>query len=124
MEVFVSRGDTAEYADLGKLANRFLVGGKDGSAINRPTKAYVKEVVEDLKKGNKAECPICLEAAEDAVLTPCAHCMCRECLFASWQSYGGGLCPICRYCCAGTLYAWFWSILWAFWIQDVKDHKS
>ncbi|CAK9866134.1 unnamed protein product [Sphagnum jensenii] len=92
----LSRGDTAEYADLGKLANRFLVGGKDGSAINRPTKAYVKEVVEDLKKGNKAECPICLEAAEDAVLTPCAHCMCRECLFASWQSYGGGLCPICR----------------------------
>lgn len=89
-----SRGDTAEYADLNKLANRFLKGGQ--GPANRPTEAFVQEVVKDLKDGGKAECPICLESAEDAVLTPCAHCMCRECLFASWRSYGGGPCPICR----------------------------
>lgn len=91
-----SRGDTEEYADLGKLAKKFLKGGPEGVG-NRPTKAFVEEVVKDLQSGQKGECPICLESVEDAVLTPCAHCMCRDCLYASWRSYGGGPCPICRY---------------------------
>ncbi|CAL9763401.1 unnamed protein product, partial [Musa acuminata subsp. burmannicoides] len=42
------------------------------------------------------ECPICIEAYEDAVLTPCAHRLCRECLFASWRSALSGLCLVCR----------------------------
>ncbi|EFJ06146.1 hypothetical protein SELMODRAFT_448887 [Selaginella moellendorffii] len=29
-----------------------------------------------------------------AVLTPCAHRMCRECLFNSWRTSAGGPCPI------------------------------
>ncbi|KAJ7559086.1 hypothetical protein O6H91_04G069500 [Diphasiastrum complanatum] len=94
-----SRGDTGDYADLDKLAKRFMNGGRcdgDDSFAQGPTKAYIQEVVDDLRKGDKAECPICLEAVEDAVLTPCAHCMCRECLFASWRSSGSGACPLCR----------------------------
>lgn len=90
-----SRGDTADYADLDKLAKRFLKGEQEG-LVNRPTKAFVEEVVKDLQTGQKGECPICLESMEDAVLTPCAHRLCRDCLFASWRSYGGGPCPICR----------------------------
>ncbi len=43
------------------------------------------------------ECPICLEAADDAVLTPCAHSMCRECLLAAWQAANSQACPVCRY---------------------------
>jgi DNA repair protein RAD5 len=31
------------------------------------------------------------------VLTPCAHRLCRECIFSSWQSPAAGLCPVCRY---------------------------
>ncbi|KAI5069906.1 hypothetical protein GOP47_0014249 [Adiantum capillus-veneris] len=96
----LSRGDTGEFSDLDKLARRFLDGGASTKAENgrcaSVSKAYIQEVVDDLRKGNKAECPICLEAVEDAVLTPCAHCMCRECLLASWTSSAGGLCPICR----------------------------
>ncbi|KAG0595364.1 hypothetical protein M758_UG160800 [Ceratodon purpureus] len=91
----MSRGDTQEYADLSKLAKRFLKGGQEGS-VNVPTKAFVEEVVKDLQSGEKGECPICLESIDDAVLTPCAHSMCRDCLFASWRNYGGGPCPICR----------------------------
>ncbi|XP_024376643.1 DNA repair protein RAD5A isoform X1 [Physcomitrium patens] len=91
----MSRGDTADYADLDKLAKRFLKGEQEG-LVNRPTKAFVEEVVKDLQTGQKGECPICLESMEDAVLTPCAHRLCRDCLFASWRSYGGGPCPICR----------------------------
>lgn len=90
----VSRGDTQQYADLNKLARRFLVA----SHLNPlPTPAYVEEVVEGIRRGEVIECPICLESAsDDPVLTPCAHRMCRECLFSSWRTPTGGPCPICR----------------------------
>ncbi|PKA47564.1 Putative SWI/SNF-related matrix-associated actin-dependent regulator [Apostasia shenzhenica] len=94
----MSRGDTKEFADLNKLAKRFLKGSKDclsGDSSAVLSKAYVMEVVEELSKG-EGECPICLEAYEDAVLTPCAHRLCRECLLASWRSSTLGLCPVCR----------------------------
>ncbi|XVF19793.1 hypothetical protein REPUB_Repub11eG0141500 [Reevesia pubescens] len=94
----MSRGDTQEYSDLNKLAKRFLRGGNtvEGEAKDVPSRAYVQEVVEELRKGEQGECPICLEAFEDAVLTPCAHCLCRECLLASWRNSNSGLCPVCR----------------------------
>lgn len=95
-----SRGDTKEFADLNKLSKRFLKGSKGavgGDSSAAPSKAYIMEVVEELRKGEEGECPICLEAFEDAVLTPCAHRLCRECLLASWRSTTSGLCPVCRY---------------------------
>lgn len=95
-----SRGDTQEFSDLNKLAKRFLKGGRDrveGEAKDVPSRAYIQEVVEELRKGEEGECPICLEAFEDAVLTPCAHRLCRECLLASWRTATSGLCPVCRY---------------------------
>ncbi|XP_044482430.1 DNA repair protein RAD5A isoform X2 [Mangifera indica] len=95
----MSRGDTQEYADLNKLAKRFLKGSHnelEGEAKEMPSRAYVQEVVEELRKGGDGECPICLEAFEDAVLTPCAHRLCRECLLSSWRTPTSGLCPVCR----------------------------
>lgn len=95
-----SRGDTQEFSDLNKLAKRFLKGGQktgENHVEDVPTRAYIQEVVEELRKGEQGECPICLEACEDAVLTPCAHRLCRECLLASWRSPASGFCPVCRY---------------------------
>ncbi|KAL2536246.1 actin-dependent regulator of chromatin subfamily A member 3 [Forsythia ovata] len=95
----MSRGDTQEFSDLNKLARRFLKGGqdgKDGQAKDTLSHAFIQEVLEELRKGEQGECPICLEAFEDAVLTPCAHRLCRECLLASWKSPTLGLCPVCR----------------------------
>ncbi|RDY08011.1 DNA repair protein RAD5A, partial [Mucuna pruriens] len=95
----MSRGDTQEFADLNKLAKRFLRGtynAFEGEVKDVPSRAYVQEVVEELRKGEQGECPICLEAFEDAVLTPCAHRLCRECLLASWRNATSGLCPVCR----------------------------
>lgn len=95
-----SRGDTQEYSDLNKLAKRFLKGSSNaesGEGRDVPSRAYVQEVMEELRSAEHGECPICLEVFEDAVLTPCAHRMCRECILASWRNSSFGLCPVCRY---------------------------
>ncbi|XP_052208103.1 DNA repair protein RAD5B [Diospyros lotus] len=90
--------NTQEYADLNKLARRFLESNIDSATLNDrvPSRAYVEEVVEGIRKGDNTECPICLESADDPVFTPCAHRMCRECLLSSWRTPSAGLCPICR----------------------------
>ncbi|KAM3239437.1 DNA repair protein RAD5B [Capsicum annuum] len=92
----MSRSDTQQFADLDKLARRFLETNPDSSTQKAPTPAYVEEVVEGNRNGENTECPICLESADDPVLTPCAHRMCRECLLSSWRTPASGLCPICR----------------------------
>nr|CAB3484046.1 unnamed protein product [Digitaria exilis] len=95
----ISRVDPQKYADLDQLAQRFLEGVQrcSGRQSVLPSRAYVEEVVEEIRQGGTTECPICLESAsDDPVLTPCAHRMCRECLLSSWRSPDGGPCPLCR----------------------------
>lgn len=81
---------------MNKLARRFLQPHSDAGCGIGPSRAYVEEVVEGLRNGENSECPICLESADDPVLTPCAHRMCRECLLSSWRTPAHGICPICR----------------------------
>ncbi|KAG9136076.1 hypothetical protein Leryth_003700 [Lithospermum erythrorhizon] len=92
----MSRSDNKEYADLNKLARKFLETNPENATQKGPSKAYVEEVVEGIRKGENSECPICMESPDDPVLTPCAHKMCRECLLTSWRSPAMGYCPICR----------------------------
>ncbi|KAJ4901761.1 DNA repair protein RAD5B [Raphanus sativus] len=92
----MSRADSQQYADLDSLARRFLDNNPDSVSQRAPSRAYVEEVIQDIRDGNSKECPICLESADDPILTPCAHRMCRECLLTSWRSTSCGLCPICR----------------------------
>ena len=73
-----------------------------------PTRAFVGELVKEMKAalagGKSYECPVCLEPADDAVLTPCAHVACRDCLLGYWSAQrnlggarpSGGPCPTCR----------------------------
>ncbi|KAF3487300.1 hypothetical protein F2Q69_00055108 [Brassica cretica] len=90
------RADSQQYADLDSLARRFLDNNPDSVSQKAPSRAYIEEVIQDIRDGNSKECPICLESADDPILTPCAHRMCRECLLTSWRSASCGLCPICR----------------------------
>lgn len=92
----MNRSDNQEFADLDKLARRFLETNPDSSTQKAPTPAYVEKVVEGTRNGKNTKCPICLESADDPVLTPCAHRMCRECLLSIWRTPTSGLCPICR----------------------------
>ena len=51
-----SRGDTQDYADLDKLAKRFLKGGNgaaEGEEKVLPSRAYIQEVVEELKRESR-----------------------------------------------------------------------
>ncbi|KQJ81446.1 DNA repair protein RAD5B [Brachypodium distachyon] len=95
----ISKADTNKYTDLDELAQRFLEGvqSDSGRLAVVPSRAYVEEVVEEIRQGATTECPICLESAsDDPVITPCAHRMCRECLLSSWSTPAGGPCPLCR----------------------------
>ncbi|MBA0685034.1 hypothetical protein Goari_026578, partial [Gossypium aridum] len=94
----MSRADSQQYSDLNKLARRFLEAHPGLVTLNQnaPTKAYIEEVVDGIRRGENTECPICMESADDPVLTPCAHRMCRECLLSSWRTPALGSCPICR----------------------------
>ncbi|MFQ6632546.1 hypothetical protein Gotur_010058 [Gossypium turneri] len=84
----MSRADSQQYSDLNKLARRFLEAHPGLVTLNQnaPTKAYIEEVVDGIRRGENTECPICMESADDPVLTPCAHRMCRECLLSSWRT--------------------------------------
>ncbi|KAK6278867.1 hypothetical protein POUND7_019134 [Theobroma cacao] len=94
----MSRADSQQYSHLNKLARRFLetLPHSVSPDQNAPTRAYIEEVVDGIRRGENRECPICMESADDPVLTPCAHRMCRECLLSSWRTPTVGLCPICR----------------------------
>ncbi|KAG9441471.1 hypothetical protein H6P81_017325 [Aristolochia fimbriata] len=92
----MSGGDNNKYADLSLLAQRFLEDGLNSGSSNKISSAYVEEVVDKIRRGEATECPICLEAPDDPILTQRAHRMCRECLFSSWRCQSGGPCPICR----------------------------
>uniref|UniRef100_A0A453AHM4 SWI/SNF-related matrix-associated actin-dependent regulator of chromatin subfamily A member 3-like 3 n=1 Tax=Aegilops tauschii subsp. strangulata TaxID=200361 RepID=A0A453AHM4_AEGTS len=95
----ISKADTKKYTDLDELAERFLKGAQNDSGCRAivPPRAFVEDVVEEIRQGTAAECPICLEStSDDPVITPCAHRMCRECLLSCWSTPAGGACPICR----------------------------
>lgn len=117
-----SGSDSRKYADLGRIARRFLqsdTGSPNESNQDDPQLqaevnklasillnfaspdsiqplAYIEEVLENIQKGDPGECAVCLESPEDPVFTPCAHKFCRECLFSCWGTPAGGQCPMCR----------------------------
>ncbi|KAK7279210.1 hypothetical protein RJT34_24256 [Clitoria ternatea] len=122
----MSGSDSQKYADLSRLARKFLLSNTQTPTIcnsdqNDPqqqkdlnklasrfllnsassshtiqTRAYIDEVLENIEKGESVECAICMESPDDPVFTPCAHRFCRECLFNCWGTSAGGKCPICR----------------------------
>ena len=56
--------------------------------------SYAASLAEQLKSGRDIDCPVCLEPAEDAVLAPCGHVMCRACAYHQVESNGN--CPMCK----------------------------
>ncbi|KAK7243060.1 hypothetical protein RIF29_37844 [Crotalaria pallida] len=89
------KDDPQQHAELNKLATRFLL--KSDSAPNSmQSRAFIDEVLVNIRKGENIECPICFESPDDPVFTPCAHSLCRECLFNFWGTSAGGKCPVCR----------------------------
>ncbi|KAK6914069.1 Zinc finger, C3HC4 RING-type [Dillenia turbinata] len=62
--------------------DQFVAQGKalhDYASIHY--RAYVEELVGGIRGDENAGCPICLESADDPVLTPCAHQMCGSVFF-------------------------------------------
>ena len=95
-----SWGDTKQYSHMNKMSRNFFLWSKkyvNGDSCSAPSKPYVEEVVKDIHNGERGECQICLESVNVAVLTPCAHHMCRECLLGRWRNSLGGSFPVCMW---------------------------
>ncbi|KAK7393670.1 hypothetical protein VNO78_22233 [Psophocarpus tetragonolobus] len=90
-----NQNNPKQQAELNKLASRLLHKSASSSHSIQPS-AYIAEVLEKIQKGGTEECSICMESPEDPVFTTCAHKFCRECLFTCWGTSAGGKCPICR----------------------------
>lgn len=87
--------DPQQHAELNRLASRFLQNC-DSASNSIQSRGYIDEVLEHIQKGDTVECSICMDSPDDPVFTPCAHRFCRECLFNCWGNSAGGNCPICR----------------------------
>jgi DNA repair protein RAD5 len=95
--VSARKGPDTESFD--ELAQRCLQGmaksGGDSAAAAASAAKYVGDLVDNLRRGEMPDCPICCEQPEDPVITPCGHVFCRECGLAAVQKLKGE-CAICR----------------------------
>lgn len=62
--------------------------------LEDPLSPFAAELTEKLKSGIELDCPVCLGPAEDALLPPCGHLMCRPCAYHQIESNGN--CPLCK----------------------------
>ncbi|GMF34135.1 unnamed protein product [Phytophthora lilii] len=61
------------------------------------TTSYIQSVIAQVEDGLESqECPICLDPPQHAVLTPCAHVLCDQCLRDSLANDPDNGCPVCR----------------------------
>ncbi|KAJ8566693.1 hypothetical protein ON010_g6429 [Phytophthora cinnamomi] len=70
---------------------------KDSSSAGGLTTSYIQSVIAQVEDGLESqECPICLDPPQNAVLTPCAHVLCDQCLRDSLANDPENGCPVCR----------------------------
>ena len=67
--------------------------GSSGSGSSEGAEATEEGAAEEQ---NRDECPVCLEPPDDAVITPCAHSFCRECILGVLGHKTSVECPMCR----------------------------
>lgn len=88
--VFAREG--AKDEDLAGMEQRCL---REMTCADGFSERFVGNLLEDLRKGDIADCPICCDAPEDPAITPCGHIFCRECAIKAIAKCAGE-CPVCR----------------------------
>ncbi|KAE9121709.1 DNA repair protein [Phytophthora fragariae] len=69
----------------------------ESSSAGGLTASYIQSVIAQVEDGLESqECPICLDPPQNAVLTPCAHVLCDQCLRDSLANDPENGCPVCR----------------------------
>jgi DNA repair protein RAD5 len=82
--LLATRGDVISPVKMRNFFNK----------ITEAPEQYVDELLDQIREGSNIDCPVCLEPADDAIITPCAHVMCRPC--AQQQVIHNGNCPLCK----------------------------
>jgi DNA repair protein RAD5 len=84
--------DRSSDTDFASLERRCLTEmTKEAGA----SKAFVENLLTEVRSGTLADCPICLETPSDPAMTPCGHILCRDCALKATKTMKGE-CPVCR----------------------------
>mmetsp|Transcript_62690 Transcript_62690/g.149555 ORF Transcript_62690/g.149555 Transcript_62690/m.149555 type:complete len:1261 (-) Transcript_62690:115-3897(-) len=119
-DTFVERGEALQrYTHILQLilklrqalCHPFLVFARAGASDNdlraveqrcmrdlagsEATERFMGNLIEELRQGQLADCPICCDTPEDPTMTPCGHIFCRECAYKALDRCNGE-CPVCR----------------------------
>ena len=94
-----ARGRGGAGRARGRARSRGCGRGKASNSANPPAAAGGSEqpavAAEPPVEEEAHFCPVCLCDAEDAIMTPCSHWFCRECLSRAAKECGRR-CPMCR----------------------------
>ncbi|CAG9330396.1 unnamed protein product [Blepharisma stoltei] len=83
--LIMSRGDTTPLEKIDQFITKLTENSSD---------QYAQDLAGKIKQGEIFICPICLDVADDPVMTKCIHIMCRMC--ASQQVERNKNCPLCK----------------------------
>ncbi|KAI9981980.1 hypothetical protein PInf_009764 [Phytophthora infestans] len=101
-EAYYQRIAAQLQTDMQASSNRaqLIENGSDdqeGASTGGLTASYIQSVIAQVEDGlDSQECPICLDPPQNAVLTPCAHVLCDQCLRDSLGNDPDNGCPVCR----------------------------
>ncbi|RLN93289.1 hypothetical protein BBJ28_00007902 [Nothophytophthora sp. Chile5] len=100
MDAYYRRISTRLQQDM-QASSRTQLPGVDSdlgsSSTGGLTASYIQSVIAQVEDGLESqECPICLDPPQKAVLTPCAHVLCGDCLRESLANDPESGCPVCR----------------------------
>ncbi|ETP52315.1 hypothetical protein F442_02621 [Phytophthora nicotianae P10297] len=98
-EAYYQRIAAQLQKDMQASSNRtkLLADDQESALAGGLTASYIQSVIAQVEDGlDSQECPICLDPPQDAVLTPCAHVLCNQCLRDSLANDPDNGCPVCR----------------------------
>jgi SNF2 family DNA or RNA helicase len=79
------------------LGQQEPVQGVSDEDLKRCAQHFGRDVVERLRQGFEAECPICFDIASNpTIFFPCGHSSCSECCQKLFETSASANCPQCR----------------------------
>ncbi|KAF1782199.1 P-loop containing nucleoside triphosphate hydrolase [Phytophthora cactorum] len=92
-----AKGHAGQQHRAQLIENGNSTDDQESASTGGLTASYIQSVIAQVEDGlDSQECPICLDPPQNAVLTPCAHVLCDQCLRDSLANDPDNGCPVCE----------------------------